>query len=190
MMQLISILVDLFSLKKQPTAIAQEQFDFSSPIEFPFLSSEQHKGFANSKSNDWGLQAEFFKGSDRTAFCKWTRAIEPFQGFSGIIHGGVLVTLADELMANCVLAHTQKFSVSLKANVKWHNPVKVGETVIGLSKIIYEYKNFKKVQFILQTESGKVALSGDGIFYLPTLKQFNRMTGINLPIELQNYLRG
>lgn len=187
---MISMLADLFSLKKQPTPIALDQFDFTSPIQFPFLNSESHKGFANSKSNDWGLQAEFFKGKSKSAFCKWNRVIDPFQGFSGIIHGGILVTLADELMANCVLANTQKFSVSLKANVKWHSPIKVGEGVLGFSQIIYEYKNFKKVQFIIQSESGRVVLSGDGIFYLPTLKQFNRMTGINLPNELQTYLRG
>lgn len=190
MNQLISLFFDLFSLKKQPEPLAKEQFDFTQPIQFPFMNTDLHKGFVNSKTNDWGLQAEFFKGKSKTAFCKWDRVIDPFQGFSGIIHGGILVTLADELMANCVLSHTDKFSVSLKANVKWHSPVKIGDTVFGYSKIVCEYKNFKKVHFVIQSDSGKVVLSGDGVFYLPTLKQFNRMTGINLPTELQNYLRG
>ncbi|MEY4616396.1 MAG: hypothetical protein RJB66_1356 [Pseudomonadota bacterium] len=190
MIQLISMFADLFSLKKQPVPMAKEQFDFSHPIQFPFLNSDLHKGFVNSKSNDWGLQAEFFKGKEKTAYCKWERVIDPFQGFSGIIHGGILVTLADELMANCVLAHTEKFSVSLKATVKWHSPVKIGDAVLGYAQIISEYKNFKKVRFIIQSEAGKVVLSGEGLFYLPTQKQFNRMTGINLPPELQTYLRG
>jgi uncharacterized protein (TIGR00369 family) len=185
------LLFELFCVRARRKASSFSNPDFSVlvPIEFPLMSSTQHMGFVNSKQNDAGMRAEFFIGPKTTAYCRWQNSNDRFEGFSGIVHGGILVALADELMANVIVAHQKKFAVSVRASVQWHRPAMVGSAVFGFSEIRSCWKHFVSLAFTLQNAEGEVLLSGSGLFYLPNTKQFQKITGRSLPVELINYLR-
>lgn len=159
------------------------------PVVFPFQNSELHYGFVNSLNNKNGMQAQFYVDEKDAVTCLWQNTASHFQGFSGIIHGGILVALADELMANCLVAHNQKFGVTLSSRIQWKTPVRVGEEIKGKANIITSFKNFVLMRFIILNSKNQAVLCGSGVFYIPTLKQFNKITGLILPDELQSFVR-
>ncbi|WP_413291072.1 PaaI family thioesterase [Bdellovibrio sp. HCB337] len=160
-----------------------------SPVTFPLQNSDAHNGFVNSKNNPWGLKAEFFVEENNTCRCEWTNTHTNFQGFANIIHGGILATLADELMANNVLGSLNKFAMSLKAELEWQRPAKVSEKITGRSQIYFRLGSFVLVRFELLNEKQKPVLTGTGVFYLLNRQQFERATSQPLPPELIPYVR-
>ena len=58
--------------------------------------------FACSSQNGAGLQLKFHKDEDGTVFGKFL-ADPKFEGYSGIIHGGIIATLLDSAMTHCLL---------------------------------------------------------------------------------------
>jgi acyl-coenzyme A thioesterase PaaI-like protein len=191
MMSFLTLFFELLLIKRKScrSSIPITEVTKKRPIEFPHLNSDAHYGFVNSLNNKNGLQALFFIDDSKSVSCAWSNTASHFQGFSGIIHGGVLVALADELMANCVVGLKQKFGVTLSSRIQWKAPVRVGETVSGRASIVASYKHFLLIEFVLINSEGKEVLTGSGIFYLPTIKQFKKMTGMNLPDALHSYLR-
>lgn len=191
MKSLLILFLELFLLKRKTSdSILREiEVDAAQPVEFPLQNSGLHQGFVNSLNNKNGMQAIFFVEGPTTVSCKWENTDARFQGFSGIIHGGVLVALADELMANCLVGLKKQFGVTLTTRVQWKAPVKVGDVVKGRAFIRASFKNFCLLQFVLVALSGKEVLTGSGVFYLPTMKQLKKMTGLDLPNELQSYVR-
>ena len=80
-----------------------------------------------SSANTRGLQLEFAlgeKGSVRADF----RCPQEFQGYGGFLHGGVISSLLDGAMTNCLFAHGQA-AFTAELNVRFLHPVVVGEAV-------------------------------------------------------------
>lgn len=51
-----------------------------------------------------------------------------FEGYSGMLHGGITCALFDGTMTNCLFAHGQ-VAVTVELNVRFRNPVLVGRPV-------------------------------------------------------------
>ena len=63
-----------------------------------------------------------------------------YQGWSAVIHGGILATLLDEMMAHAVW-HFAGPGLTLSMEVRFHNPLKPGEAI--------------RVRGVLNTPNGK-----------------------------------
>jgi len=183
-LQLMFLRLGWHKSKSAPIKVNEDR-----PVIFPFQNSELHQGFVNSINNKSGMQAQFYIDDTNSVTCLWQNTASHFQGFSGIIHGGVLVALADELMANCLVSHKQKFGVTLSSRVQWKAPVKVGEEVKGRAHLASSFKKFVLIKFVIVNSKNQEVLTGHGLFYLPTQKQFKKMTGMDLPQDLHSYLR-
>jgi uncharacterized protein (TIGR00369 family) len=53
---------------------------------------------------------------------------EKYQSYPGIVHGGVVATLLDAAMTNCLLLRGIT-AVTAELHVRYHRPVRVGDTV-------------------------------------------------------------
>ena len=51
-----------------------------------------------------------------------------FEGYPGMLHGGMTCALLDGAMTNCLFAH-ECVAVTVELNVRFRNPVAVGRTV-------------------------------------------------------------
>lgn len=58
-------------------------------------------------------------------------ADERYQGPPGIMHGGLVMTLADELAAWTVIGLCERFGFTAAMSCKLHRPVRIGQTVLG-----------------------------------------------------------
>lgn len=61
---------------------------------------------------------------------------EQFQGPPGIMHGGLVSTLADEIAAWSILAGAGKFGFTASFQARFHKPVRIGVELVGKAKIV------------------------------------------------------
>lgn len=75
-------------------------------------------------ANDRGLQLEFQPSDDDgvQAHFDCTRA---YEGYANLLHGGVVATLLDGAMTNCLFAHGHP-GVTAELTVRFRHPVQVG----------------------------------------------------------------
>ena len=57
-------------------------------------------------------------------------AQERDSGFRGMMHGGLLVTLLDEVMAWAVIISTEKLFFAVEVNARFHKPVPIGSEIV------------------------------------------------------------
>jgi len=84
--------------------------------------------------NPCGLHLHFSTGQEMTS-AAWTPA-EPWQGFRGVIHGGIVATVLDEAMSKAVVAHgwealTVELKVRLRAKVVPGEKLRVSGKVVS-----------------------------------------------------------
>lgn len=92
----------------------------------PWKRIPEFKCFGCCTSNPDGLQMDFKEGDNGEIICKWEPQSK-FDGWPGVIHGGIQCTLMDEVAA-WVVQHDLKVSgVTSKLDTKFIKPVHSSE---------------------------------------------------------------
>ncbi|MBI3014221.1 MAG: PaaI family thioesterase [Candidatus Tectomicrobia bacterium] len=83
--------------------------------------------FACGKKNPLGLHLKVRLEGERDAVAEFTPA-KNHQGYKDIVHGGILVTVLDEVIAH-TLYQRGILAMTGKLEVRYHRPALVGETL-------------------------------------------------------------
>jgi uncharacterized protein (TIGR00369 family) len=85
-----------------------------------------HNCFACGELNEIGLHLQLNLEPDRC----WTELVMPrrFEGWEGIIHGGILCTVLDEVMAWALVVH-DNWGVTARMSIDFRKPVTVGQSI-------------------------------------------------------------
>ena len=85
-----------------------------------------HNCFACGELNEIGLHLKLNLEPERC----WTELVMPrrFEGWEGIIHGGILCTIMDEVMAWALVVH-DNWGVTARLSIDFRQPVTVGQTI-------------------------------------------------------------
>jgi acyl-coenzyme A thioesterase PaaI-like protein len=85
-----------------------------------------HNCFACGELNEIGLHLQLNLDHARC----WTELVMPrrFEGWEGIIHGGILCTILDEVMAWALVVH-DNWGVTARLSVDFRQPVTVGQSI-------------------------------------------------------------
>ena len=92
----------------------------------------------------------------------WFPGGETFQGYDGILHGGVIATLLDAAMTNCLFAHGC-CGVTGELRIRFRHPVVSGEP----SRLRARIERSTPPLFVLRAElwqSGRVRANATGKF--------------------------
>lgn len=98
-----------------------------------------------------GLHLEFDLASDGVVSAQWTPA-EDWQGFRGIIHGGIISTVLDEAMAKAVAAVENALTGELR--VRFRHPVAPGEDLRVRGWIVERTRRVIRAEATLTTLEG------------------------------------
>jgi len=93
--------------------------------------------FACGASNANGLKLQFRVDDDGSAIADWTPS-DIWEGYRGIIHGGIVSTVLDEAMSKAVAAATQP-ALTCHLEVRLRRAVAPGESLVmrgGLSESV------------------------------------------------------
>lgn len=127
----------------------------SSPVAktvVPADARPQSRCIACGPDHPHGLRLKFHAGPDGVAEAEWTPTAD-WEGFEGIIHGGVVSTVLDEAMAKAVVArHSHALTGELR--VRFHTHVEPGARYIIRGWVAEQKKR------LLKTEAALLAAGG------------------------------
>jgi uncharacterized protein (TIGR00369 family) len=107
--------------------------------------------FACGSNNGMGLGLKFYKHEDGTVFGNFF-ADPKFEGYSGIIHGGIVATLLDSAMTHCLLMDDIP-ALTGRLSIKYSTPIRTG-TIVKLEARVVDQSH---KTFILE---GKALVNG------------------------------
>ncbi|MDD5747211.1 MAG: PaaI family thioesterase [Candidatus Omnitrophica bacterium] len=115
---------------------------------------DDHFCFVCGKKNNRGLQLEFAVTEDKTIRCGFVPD-KNFQGFSGIVHGGVIGLILDEAMVN-LLWKLGKSAVTAEFRMRLKKPAYIDEPLVFRARIENEEKKIIYTSAECTDENGLV----------------------------------
>ncbi|MEO7110454.1 MAG: PaaI family thioesterase [Polyangiaceae bacterium] len=113
---------------------------------------------------------------------------ENYQGPPGIMHGGLVSTLADEIAAWAIIGILGKFGFTAQMNGKFMRPVRVGVPLEGRAKITRETSRIVQVVVKIR-QSDLDCYAGDFTFVLLDRAAAEKMLGRSLPESWAKFAR-
>ncbi len=86
---------------------------------------------------------------------------EGFAGWQGIVHGGIVATILDELLAWACTASGRN-CVTAEMTVRYRKPVKTGQPLIGFGRVTSEKGRLVSAEARLLDDSGTVVAEATG----------------------------
>lgn len=113
-----------------------------------------HSCFVCGESNAAGLRLRFETDGHLVQTRFWPRP--EHIGFKGVMHGGLIATVLDEVMVWACAVGTRKFAFCAELSVRFLSPVQPGEEVIATGELEANRKNR-----IFEAKAGLRNLSGE-----------------------------
>jgi acyl-coenzyme A thioesterase PaaI-like protein len=119
---------------------------------------DDHYCFGCGRLNPWGLKLSFYESPDGEGlWAPWT-PLRQHEGYDGIVHGGIITTVLDEVMAwtgyqRGIWAVTGRIAVSFR------KPVEIGVPVRAIGRIVADRVRLLDLAGELRRESDGVLLA-------------------------------
>ncbi len=88
---------------------------------------------------------------------------ERFQGWRGVVHGGIVAVLLDEAMAYAAAARGHK-GVTAELKMRFRQAVAVGNELVVRGKVTWQRRNVFGVEASVSDSAGAVLATGTGGF--------------------------
>jgi len=152
----------------------------------PNTFGEGQPCFGCSPDHPTGLRLRFERDGEwvRTRFSPG----DAHQGPPGIMHGGLVTTLADEVAAWAIIGVLGKFGFTAQMRAKLLKPVRVGAEVLGRSRVAKDTGRTVTVEVFL-AQSGEDVYKGEFTFVLVDRTGAERLLGGPLPAAWERFLR-
>ena len=111
----------------------------------------QRNCFACGSNDGMGLGLKFYEREDGAVFGNFF-ADPKYEGYSGIIHGGIIATLLDSAMTHCLLMKDIP-ALTGRLSIKYSTPIRTGTVVKLEARIVDQFHEM----FILE---GKASVDG------------------------------
>jgi len=120
-------------------------------------------GFGRGEDNKIGLHLKF-DWDGTTARTEITPG-ENFQGWRGVIHGGILCCILDEVMCEGIW-QTGRHGVTAGIRVNFKQPAKMGETLVAEGTITSDMRRLVETEGrIIRKEDGTLIAEATGSWY-------------------------
>ena len=126
--------------------------------------------FACSQKNPIGLKLQF-SYSDGNAITSWTPKKE-YQGFPGVLHGGITATILDEVMAYAII-NKGIMAATVEMSVKYCKKIPIGEEILARAWIEKGTKKIFYVRAQIQNKDKEVLAEGSGKYFKMNDKSLN-----------------
>ena len=154
--------------------------------EFKELPNMEHNTcFGCGPANDHGLKMKFF-GNDEMIYSDIT-VPDYLLGWNGVVHGGILSTMLDEVMGWSAIYLLKKFILTKTMTINYYRPVFVGET-LHIEGRIKEKINEKEVSMTgrIYNSKNELCVTSTGIFALFDIDKIKKM-GIMKEKDLDDF---
>ena len=120
------------------------------------------KCFVCGKDNPIGLNITFFKDQDkiRAEFMPESK----HQGFKGIVHGGILFSILDEIMGRTAIITKDIMTMTVEINIKYRKKALIGEKIIFTAQMTKDLGRMIEAQAEARSEDGALLTEAKGKF--------------------------
>ncbi|MCF7790593.1 MAG: PaaI family thioesterase [Victivallales bacterium] len=131
--------------------------------------------FACGKNNPEGLKMKFYTDDEKYVFSK-VNIEENKRGWEQVVHGGIISTVLDEMMAWTGIYFTKKFMLTKNISIKYLSPLYINSTV-NAAGWIYEKKSDREIVLKAQiyNQNNKLCSEAEGHFAMFTKKLAQRL---------------
>jgi acyl-coenzyme A thioesterase PaaI-like protein len=150
------------------------------------IFGDEQPCFGCSPSNPYGMKLKPVR-EGREITVTYTAPPE-FQGPAGVMHGGLVTTLADELAGWVVIGVRRQFGFTGAIEARLLKPVRIGVEVQGRAKIVSENARTLKIDVRLH-QSGAEVYRGMFSFVILDEAGTERVMGMRLPEAWRKYAR-
>jgi acyl-coenzyme A thioesterase PaaI-like protein len=122
----------------------------------PAIQNKFHRNCFACGSNDGiGLGLKFYKNEEGVVFGNFF-ADPKYEGYSGIIHGGIIATLLDSAMTHCLLMKDIP-ALTGRLSIKYSTPIRTGTVVKLEARIVDQFHEMFMLQGKAWVDGKKVA---------------------------------
>ena len=142
-------------------------------IQLPPFAWDQ-RCFGCGSSNPHGLKMQFHRKDDEVV--SWIRIPEHLCGWGGMVHGGVIATILDEVMSWTTIHLARRLILTRSMQVDFLKPIHTGQQIKAVGKMEArpsERKAMCGAQIL--DETGNCCARGQGVFALFTASAGRRM---------------
>lgn len=126
------------------------------------MFEDDGKCFACGRDNPIGLKLQFQLDPEGRSVAKFVPERQ-FQGFSQMLHGGIICTLLDEAMAWAMTLHGY-LGVTASLRVKFRRPVPTEKEVTVRGEILEQGAKSWSLASSISDEFGQVLAEAEGVF--------------------------
>ena len=123
-----------------------------------WLGMKGYNCFGCCPSNPVGLRMEFYEDGDDIVSL-WTPRPE-FQGWIGVLHGGIQATLCDEIASWVVFRKLHTTGVTARMEVRYHKSISVDEHHLTLrARLVELRRKLADIEVTIHTPDGTLCTS-------------------------------
>jgi len=137
--------------------------------------TDDKRCFACGSENPIGLRMTYAIDGDGTARSRVVLSAD-MQGWRGIAHGGIVMTMIDDAMAYAVDAAGHR-GVSASMNTRFRKPVPIGMPVVVSARVTSTRMRVLNVEAAVCDEGGDVLVRAEGMFVSRGAVTPGRLTG-------------
>lgn len=130
-----------------------------------YADLEGYNCFGCSPSNPYGLKCEFTDEGEYVT-CHWQPS-ENYQGFFGVLHGGIQATLIDEIASWAIFSREKTAGVTVELNVRYRKTVRTDKGEIWLrAKVTDVSRCLVTAHVELFNENNDLATEADVVYMI------------------------
>ncbi len=118
--------------------------------------------FVCGRDNPIGLGLSFYLDQEGCVHAEYAPK-EEHQGFPGVMHGGLITTMLDELIGRTAIAQNW-WCMTAKLEVRFKKPVPIGKPLKLKGKIIRQKGRLLEGYGELRLEDGSLAAEAEGVY--------------------------
>ena len=135
------------------------------PINNPFVGNSGFRCFACSPSNPVGLHLQFYEDGDWVC-ADWQPSWQ-YEGYQGIVHGGIQSTLLDEVASWAVNIKLHTSGVTVQMLTDYLKPLYSNESLVtAKAKVIGLEGRLATLHTVLESPEGNVFTESDVKYHL------------------------
>lgn len=88
----------------------------------------------------------------------------PYQGFAGMVHGGILAGIVDDAMWHVIHQQQNDFPVTAELTVRYRSVARIGERLTVTGRLISYRRRLMVAQAVIENEAGQIVVTAEGRF--------------------------
>jgi acyl-coenzyme A thioesterase PaaI-like protein len=118
--------------------------------------------FGCGRENPIGLQALYYQ-DDEKVYCTYTPRDE-YQGYPGVVHGGILCTILDEVLFRTALIDGDPWMVTARMEVRFKAPVLTEKPLTATAEVTKRKTRVLEAKGEIRLEDGTLAVEANATF--------------------------